>query len=512
MGNATDGIYLENAPGNTIGGTAEGAGNLVAGNAIVNVQLTGAASSGNLVLGNRIGTTADGTAAMGVASTGIFLESAPGNTIGGTADGAGNLVSGHTAGGVHLVGAGASGNLIAGNRIGTTADGLAALANQQGLVLDGAPSNTVGGLTAGARNLISGNVLGVHLHGDGASGNVLLGNEVGVDATGARALANQSGGVFVNDAPANTIGGTAPESGNVISGNGGIGLQLFNTGAAGNLVAGNRVGVNRSATAAVPNADSGIFVNNAPANTIGGPGGNIVSANTNSGIVIFGDNARANAITNNVVGTPTPGQSSATFGNDVGIFVTGVTNVMLTEPMLMVTNTVRGQPLGEHPGRRQRRPGGRRHPRGRPRGGERDHADPRDLQRALDRASAERTTNYRVNLTAAGAGPADPISRADYFVADNSVLLTLTQPLPASTDFLFTVIATPPLGVRSTTGLALDGNADNVPGDNYRISFRNGSFVTAGQAAAAQSASVSAGAVDSILGNGGSIRVRLRRP
>ncbi|HEY1381893.1 MAG TPA: LamG-like jellyroll fold domain-containing protein, partial [Gemmataceae bacterium] len=62
------------------------------------------------------------------------------------------------------------GNVIAGNYVGTDAAGAAALGNgAQGVVLNGASGNTVGGTDPGARNVISGNAQGVTVNG-GASG------------------------------------------------------------------------------------------------------------------------------------------------------------------------------------------------------------------------------------------------------------------------------------------------------------------------------------------------------
>ena len=92
---------------------------------------------------------------------GVYLSS-PTNTIGGTAAGAGNLISGNTNYGVWLNGASATDDTIEGNLIGTDVTGTMAVANGNGVELDaGASSNTIGGLTAtpgtGPGNLISGN-------------------------------------------------------------------------------------------------------------------------------------------------------------------------------------------------------------------------------------------------------------------------------------------------------------------------------------------------------------------
>ena len=106
-------------------------------------------ATGNFVDGNFIGTNATG--ATGIAN-GIGVEiDAPSNTVGGTAAGAGNLISDNNDTGVLINGAAASGNLIVGNLIGTNASGTAAAPNNFGVFIQaGSTNNTIGG-TTGAR-------------------------------------------------------------------------------------------------------------------------------------------------------------------------------------------------------------------------------------------------------------------------------------------------------------------------------------------------------------------------
>src|SRR5262249_42952727 len=104
-------------------------------------------------------------------------------TIPGT--GAGNVISGNRFQvGVVLEGGGTNFNTVAGNIIGLDRTGQVALANQQGVWINAA-FNTVGGSAAGARNVISGNTFaGVLLTGSGATGNSVQGNYVGTDISG----------------------------------------------------------------------------------------------------------------------------------------------------------------------------------------------------------------------------------------------------------------------------------------------------------------------------------------
>ena len=86
-----------------------------------------------------------------------------------------------------ITGAGATGNVVQGNFIGTTANGLAARGNSgNGVYIDDASDNTIGGLTPSARNVISKNTsAGVRIEGSTSTGNVVQGNYIGLPSTGA---------------------------------------------------------------------------------------------------------------------------------------------------------------------------------------------------------------------------------------------------------------------------------------------------------------------------------------
>src|SRR5205823_13017522 len=89
------------------------------------------------------------------------------------------------------------GNLIEGNYIGTDATGTFSLGNvARGVFLGESEKNTIGGTTAGARNVISGNFLnGVDITGQFSSHNVVQGNYIGTDASGTVAVGNGRSGV-----------------------------------------------------------------------------------------------------------------------------------------------------------------------------------------------------------------------------------------------------------------------------------------------------------------------------
>ena len=126
----------------------------------------------------------------------------------------------------------AGGSAVEGCHIGTNADGTAPWPNSAGGIL--VPENQVGARVGGTspaqRNLISGNG-GVGVSIDTADETLVQGNLIGTDRAGMAAVANAGGGVSVfafnhlSRATANVIGGLELEAGNVISGNGGPGVE-----------------------------------------------------------------------------------------------------------------------------------------------------------------------------------------------------------------------------------------------------------------------------------------------
>ncbi|MDQ5867549.1 MAG: CSLREA domain-containing protein, partial [Chloroflexota bacterium] len=150
-------------------------------------------------------------------------------------------------GAIYIIGG--TGNLIQGNYIGTNPTGTSAVPNAGGILLDNAPNNTVGGTTAAARNLISGNSgPGVNIVNSGSTGNLIQGNYIGTNAAGTSALPNGTG-IILDNAPNNTIGGTAAGAGNLISGNTGAGVDVV-SGTTGTLLQGNYIGTNAAGTGA----------------------------------------------------------------------------------------------------------------------------------------------------------------------------------------------------------------------------------------------------------------------
>ena len=186
LGNTNQGVAVfSGAHDNTIGGTVAGARNVISGNNNVGVRFTSAGTTGNLLQGNYIGANAAGTAAIGNTSYGVYIGfSAGSETIGGTAAGAGNLISGNGADGIGLdsTSGATSANTIQGNLIGTNAAGTGAIANAlRGIYLNGSSSNTIGGTVAGAGNTIAYNTgagLAIVTTSGAATGNLIEGNSI----------------------------------------------------------------------------------------------------------------------------------------------------------------------------------------------------------------------------------------------------------------------------------------------------------------------------------------------
>jgi hypothetical protein len=183
-----DAIDLEDATGNTIGTNADGVGDAAERNVIASnnsgIGLYG--SSDNVIAGNYIGLAADGTTYLG--------------------------------GGVHLAQGSRS------NRVGTNGDGR----------FDDAERNVVD---------TGGGEIAVSLVDPGTTGNVVAGNFIGTDATGTRVIPNDSyvPRVLIADAPGNTIGGLV---GNVITGSGVSAVVVTGSTATGNSIRGNSIFAN----------------------------------------------------------------------------------------------------------------------------------------------------------------------------------------------------------------------------------------------------------------------------
>ena len=204
-------------------------------------------SAGNRIEGNFIGTDTTGTVALGSISFGVRVGRSD-NIIGGTSPDARNVISGNGNSGVRIERV-AQRTTVHGNLIGTAVTGAHPLPNVSGVDISGS-DNLIGGRTAGARNLISGNTTDGVLMGAG-SFNRIEGNFIGTDVTGSAALGGhpQNNGIeiagtnLVGGSSGNTIGGSGAGAGNLIAFNF-FGVTVF--GGTGNGILVNRLTSNIS--------------------------------------------------------------------------------------------------------------------------------------------------------------------------------------------------------------------------------------------------------------------------
>ena len=149
------------------------------------------ASSGDQVEGCYVGTDASGTVAVANGSFGIVVF-ASNATIGGPISADANVISGNGETGIDIE---ATDCLVERNEIGTNAGGTGAVANSvDGIDVD-ATGATIGGSASGAANVISGNgVFGIDIE---ATDCLLAGNEIGTNAGGTGAVANSVDGIDV---------------------------------------------------------------------------------------------------------------------------------------------------------------------------------------------------------------------------------------------------------------------------------------------------------------------------
>jgi titin len=334
----SQGILVDGSVANTIGGTAPADRNLVAANFSQNILVTNNAST-NLVAGNFVGLTASGTSTLTSPGNGVVMDGAPDNTVGGTALGAGNVIAGQ--GGDALQISGAGGNVVQGNLIGTDSTGAIALGDgTDGVGISNSSNNLIGGTASGAGNTLAAGRNGIFLD-SAADGNVVQGNFIGSNASGATGLGNTNTGIAVfSSSNDNLLGGTVAGAGNVIVSNGDRGI-LFAFSSNGNVVAGNWIGTDPAGTAGKGNQSNGVeFIFGPSNNTVGGTAagaGNVIANNGGAGVALTsgdveGDAILSNSIYGNAGGgiTLAPGanQSQSAPVLNSAVFSTGNTTIM----------------------------------------------------------------------------------------------------------------------------------------------------------------------------------------
>lgn len=316
-----------------IGGEDDSRGNVVSGNSGVGIRIQGPGVVDTLITGNHVGVDVSGVITVPNRLDGIVVVSgAVSTTIGGGELGEQNVVGGNGGGGILVQNPSTSRTTIAGNYIGIGADGTTVAGNDTGVGIGyGARDVTVGGLEGRFRNVISGNMgPGVMIQDDGTTGSHVVGNLIGVAADGSTRVPNESGVVVIQGADGNRVGNGTAEGRNIISGNRVYGVKLQDEGTRQNVVAGNYIGTDQGGTSPARNGRAGVGLERVQENVIGGPGaGNVISGNGNLGVWIQGPNAYGNHIAGNLIGVARGGGAALPNENEgVGLGFGAIQNVV----------------------------------------------------------------------------------------------------------------------------------------------------------------------------------------
>ncbi len=288
VANGGDGVSIEDCPDNVIGGSTADARNIIAGNDNNGVAIRGPGAVGNVVLGNHVGVGPDGVTGAGNGDSGVLIEFAADNTIGGSDASTRNVIAGNDEHGVELR-SGASGAVVTSNYVGIGSDGATAVPNGgSGILVRGAADAEVG--RRGAGNVVSGNAAdGIAINRVTATRNLVVGNVVGLSADGTLAVPNGGAGVHIQDAPENAVGGETAGDGNRIAANASHGV-FIEAGADRSVVRGNVLG-GEAGDGPVGNGGDGIRVDGASEVVIGGDGSaaNDIAGNSANGVSVVGD-------------------------------------------------------------------------------------------------------------------------------------------------------------------------------------------------------------------------------
>ncbi len=235
-----------------------------------------AGGDGSVIAGNFLGTDPTGSSRPGAQYYGVALEGVSGVVVGGTAPADRNVISANDFLQVYIGGTGGSPNtILQGNLIGTNAAGTTALPGPHGVNLVWGTGVVIGGPTPADRNVISGNSnfgvsIGSSINGTLAQATV-QGNYIGTDVTGTLPIPNGYG-ITLTDS--NNV-----FKGNVIAANLQQGITSF--GGNGEIIQGNFIGTDETATLNLGNAGGGIVLRGDNW-TVGGTGageGNVIAFN-----------------------------------------------------------------------------------------------------------------------------------------------------------------------------------------------------------------------------------------
>jgi hypothetical protein len=295
------------------GAGPSGEGNVLNGGSAKAVDISGERSGDNVIRGNLIGMDAAGRPVVSIGNGIVISGGAHDNFVGGATPSERNIINGYGFSAVSVK-EDAHSNVVAGNYIGTDISGMKSLGGLEIAVNLHGPNNRIGGWRPEERNLISGAVQGIDIQTIAGTGNLIVGNWVGLDATGENGLPGGGVGIVLDGgAWGNRV------EGNVVAGfsSGQIGLSDWGT--SFNSVVGNRIGTNAAGTRAIPGGRFNGVGGGAIYNRIGGTkpeDRNIVA----SGLEIGWVRAPATLVLGNYIGTDASGERGLN-GNSPGVKV-----------------------------------------------------------------------------------------------------------------------------------------------------------------------------------------------
>ena len=193
---------------------------------------------------------------------------------------------------------------------------------------------------------------GIQIGTNSPGNNHIEGCFIGTDPTGTVSLTNLASGIYLNKSNDNVIGGTTPETRNLIAGgdlnNSGSGITSTGNPISGLTIQGNYIGTNAAGTAAlVPGSKgTGINIDAATKTTIGGttPGARNVISGNSTGIQVGASDQTL--IAGNYIGTDTTGTQA--IGNRFhAIKFDNVTNSLVGGSTAAARNIISGTQQGE---------------------------------------------------------------------------------------------------------------------------------------------------------------------
>jgi parallel beta-helix repeat protein len=214
-----------------------------------------------------------------------------------------------------IVISGGDNNVVEDCYLGTDATGTQAKGSASGVTINDSAMNVIGSEEPAKGNVISGNEYGVNVEGD-LGFNTVVGNLIGTDATGTAELGNLYSGVRLSVG----VHGTTVV-GNVVSGNG-AGVELFgyeNDPVRNNTVSGNFIGTDRTGTKNLGNDGYGVRVAGAVYNDVMG---NKIAFNGMSGVAVLDGGDLVRISQNSIYGN---GPDHAGYGLGIHLGGDGVT-------------------------------------------------------------------------------------------------------------------------------------------------------------------------------------------